>query len=282
MKHRLLSRVSAAVFCAAAVISLSACGSGSSGKLTTKATEPAAPPTVSVTIPEGSCCVQAAAILEESGVCSSESFLAAVNNEENLALIPWELEEKEERPFLLEGYVFPDTYEFYTGRDGQYALERILENTKVKITPVMAERAGELDYSIDEILSIASIIQEEAGHAKDMPYVSSVIHNRLDSPDYPYIQCDVSIRYLEDQVKPFFTEDEYSRICDFYNINSKRKGLPAGPITNPGLDAINAALEPPESDYYFFVTDEEENYYFAETYSEHRENCKKAGIGGDY
>lgn len=282
MKLRLPNRVSAALFCAAAVISLSACGSGSSGEPVTESTAPAAPLTVSVTIPEGSCCVQAAAILEENGVCSSESFLEAVNNEANLALIPWELEEKEERPFLLEGYVFPDTYEFYTGRDGQYALERILENTGVKITPVMAERAGELDYSIDEILSIASIIQEEAGHAKDMPYVSSVIHNRLDSPDYPYIQCDVAIRYLEDQVKPFFSEDEYSRICDFYNINSKRKGLPAGPITNPGLDAINAALEPPESDYYFFVTDDEGNYYFAETYSEHRENCKKAGIGGAY
>ena len=236
--------------------------------------------TVTVTIPEGTSASQIAELLEENGVCSADDFLAAVKDENNLSLIPESIENADERAFLLEGYIFPDTYEFYLNSSGQSALKRFTDNLNTKLKPEYYERAEELGYTMDEIIIIASIIQEEAGNPVNMKDVSSVIHNRLNSYDYPYIQCDVAIAYLERYVKPYFTEEEYEEITWNYNIVSKRKGLPAGAITNPGVAAIEAALYPTDTDYYYFVTDDDSNYYFAETYSQHCVNCRKAGIPG--
>lgn len=278
MKHNHFLRLAC---CAALLLSLTLlCSCGGSVSPTEPVSENTPPLTVTVTVPEGTCCTQIATLLEEKGVCSAADFLTAVNNPENLALIPCTLGEQDARAFLLEGYVFPDTYEFYSNCSGQAALERFLENTRQKLTDTYQARAEELGYTMDEILSIASVIQEEAGNPKDMPMVSSVIHNRLNSYNFPYLQCDVSILYLEDYVKPYFSEEEYSTITYAYNLNTKRKGLPAGPITNPGTDAIEAALYPADSDYYFFVTDSDNNYYYAETWEGHKRNCRLAGIEG--
>lgn len=262
------------------ILSAAACGSEPAAPEITEPVSQSQAITATVTVPEGTSCTQIAQLLEEKGVCSADDFLLAANNPDNLSLLPCSLEETENRAFLLEGYIFPDTYEFYLNCSGQAALERFLDNTKLKIKQSYIERAKELGYTMDEIIIIASIIQEEAGNPKNMNDVSSVIHNRLESRDYPYIQCDVAIRYLEDYIKPYFSQDEYSTICQNYNIVSKRKGLPAGAITNPGTAAIEAALWPADTDYFYFVTDSDGNYYFAETYSEHCKNCRTAGIKG--
>lgn len=236
--------------------------------------------TVTVTVPEGTTCSQIAFLLEEKGVCSAQDFMAAASDPENLPLIPVSIENADERAFLLEGYIFPDTYEFYLNSSGQAALKRFTDNLGSKLKPEYFERAEELGFTMDEIITIASIIQEEAGNPADMNGVSSVIHNRLDSYDYPYIQCDVAIVYLEKYVKPYFSEEEYDELTYNYNIVSKKRGLPAGAITNPGTAAIEAALYPADTDYYYFVTDSDGNYYYAVTYSQHRVNCRKAGIPG--
>ncbi len=237
--------------------------------------------TVTVTIPEGTPCIEIAELLEEKGVCSKQEFLDAVANPENKAKIPGVIENDSERPYLLEGYIFPDTYEFYAGCSGQAALDRFLENADRKINrDDYRERADELGLTMDEVIIIASIIQEEAGNPANMKGVSSVIHNRLNSRDFPRLQCDVAVAYLQKYVKPYYDRETYSVYCDYYNIVTDRKGLPAGAISNPGTDAIEAALYPDDTDYYYFVTDEDENYYYAETWSEHKANCRKAGIPG--
>ncbi len=279
MNHKFSLRFFCCAVLFLCLLLMAACG-GSGDTAEPGASAPSAPLTVTVAVPEGTCSTQIASLLEENGVCAASEFLSAVNNPENLALLPVTLTEQDERAFLLEGYIFPDTYEFYTDCSGQAALERFLENTRVKLTQTYQTRAEELGFTMDEVLSIASIIQEEAGNPVNMPMVSSVIHNRLQSSRYPYLQCDVAIRYLEDYVKPYFSPEQYDTITYAYNINSKRKGLPAGPITNPGTDAIEAALYPADSDYYFFVTDSEENYYYAETWEGHKQNCHTAGIAG--
>lgn len=284
MKKIGLHRITALIFSVCCVLLLlSACNSGSQGgEDITSSPENTAPLTVTVTFTEGSNAVQFAMKLEENGVCSANDFLACVNNAEYLSLLPVSITNAEERAFLLEGYLFPDTYEFYCNTSADTVLRKILDNTTLKINESYKARAAELGYTMDEIISLASIIQEEAGNPDEMPYVSSVIHNRLDSPSYPYIECDVAIKYLENFVKPYFTEEEYDEICWNYNIVRKRKGLPSGAITNPGAAAIEAALYPADTDYFFFVTDAEGNYYYAHTYSKHRENCRLAGIQGNY
>lgn len=239
-------------------------------------TEPTTSNVVRLTFPEGSTVAQIAQILGDSGVCSAEEFMAAANNPASLEGFSFNIPNPEERAFLLEGYVFPDTYEFYRSESAASALKRFLKNTEIKIANI-ENRCNELGYTVDEILTLASIIQEEAGDPAEMGKVSSVIHNRLNSRSFPKLQCDVATFYLRAYVKPYTDAERYNELVELYNTY-ECEGLPAGPITNVGMDAINAALYPEDTDYYYFITDRNGEYIYAETFSQHKENCRKAGL----
>lgn len=243
---------------------------------TTTAPPSTSVPTVRVTFPEGSATVQIAQLLEQNGVCSSQDFLDAANTPPADFPLASQIGNASERPFLLEGYIFPDTYDFYVGESAVSALGRFLANTKQKLTAAVAARAKELGYSVDEILTIASIIQEESGFPEQDPLVSSVLHNRLNSTSFPLLQFNVTFEYIDKYVDPF-VEGGSEKYRGLYNTY-QRKGLPAGPISNPGMSAVNAALYPADTDYYYFVTDKDMNYYYASTYSDHLANCRKAGV----
>ncbi len=238
---------------------------------------PTLPPTVRITFPEGYTVTQTADLLSKNGVCTADEFIAAVNNAGRENEFVSSISNPDERPFLLEGYIFPDTYDFYVGEGAQKALSRFLGNTATKLTDEMYARADELGYTMDEIINIASIIQEESFTTESMKNVSSVLHNRLKSNSFPKLQCDVSIFYLNLYVDPYVSEESKGKFDAFYNTY-ECNGLPAGPITNPGMEAINAALYPADTDYYFFLTDKNQNYYYAETFSQHLENRKIAGV----
>lgn len=279
---RYISRIIAVLLCLAMLIMSASCFGGADEEQPTSGETEATPLTVTVTFPEGLCCTEIADLLEKNSVCSADDFLNEVNNRDYISTLPVNIDNPDERAFLCEGYVFPDTYEFYTGSSGAYAIKRFFENFSTRLSGSYKARAEAMGFTLDEIIIIASIIQEEAGNPAEMNKVSSVIHNRLNSPSFPYIQCDVAVKYLMNILKPRFDEDTYYNYCELYNIVSERKGLPAGPITNPGMDAIEAALSPADTDYYYFVTDTDGNYYYANTYEAHRENCRKAGIQGNY
>lgn len=232
---------------------------------------------VRVTFPEGSAVSQIALLLEENGVCSAAEFMVEANNPLNLEGFSFSVPNPEERSFLLEGYLFPDTYEFYRNESAASAIKRFLKNTDAKLTDDISARCAELGYTVDEILTLASIIQEEAGDPAEMGKVASVLHNRLNSSRFPRLQCDVATFYLRDYVKPHVDETRYEKLVELYNTYNC-EGLPAGPITNSGIDAVNAALWPEDTDYYFFVTDSEGAYLYAETWNEHQENCDIAGL----
>lgn len=236
--------------------------------------------TVKLTFPEGYTALEIAERLEKNNVCSVSDFMKAAQSEELAAKFGFleGMENKEERAFLLEGYIFPDTYEFYKEENAESVISRFLKNAQSKLTDELKAKAEKLGYSMDEIISLASVIQAEAGDAKEMGKVSSVLHNRIESPDYGLLQCDVTIHYVNENilVSPYL-EGNKSRFSEYYNTY-KRKGVPVGAICNPGLDAINAALNPEETDYFYFVTDKDWNYYYASTYEEHLKNCKKCGI----
>ncbi len=239
--------------------------------------------TVRVTFPEGYTAKQIAERLEENGVCSAKDFMELLQGDYYTTLsygfIP-SIKNEEDKAFVLEGYIFPDTYDFYKGESAANALSRFLRNTDARLTEEFSLRAEELGYTMDEIITLASIIQEEAGDSKEMPLVSSVLHNRINSPEYGRLQCDVTINYVNDCItdSPYISGDT-KKYAELYNTY-KCIGLPAGPICNPGLDAIKAALYPADTDYFFFVTDKDWNYYYAETYKEHQQNCKNVGLKG--
>lgn len=278
----------AVIFCLILCFSILCACSGNNNPVeeTTTTTEitTTAIPTVRVTFPEGFTAVQIAEKLEEKGVCSAEAFLALVTDDEYLSTLTYRfvkgIESPSDRPFNLEGYIFPDTYDFYKGESAERALKRFLDNTEKKLTDEYYLRAEELGYTMDEIISLAAIVQEEATTADEMGKVSSVVHNRIVSPGYGKIQCDVTIHYINDYVtdSPYISGDT-EKYKELYNTY-KCVGLPEGAITNPGLDAIEAALYPEDTDYFFFVTDEDWNYYYAETYAEHKKNCAAVGLVG--
>jgi UPF0755 protein len=222
--------------------------------------------TVKVTIPEGYTVTQIVDLLVSKGVCASTDFLydALENYDYSYYPLVKEIDENVNRAFRLEGYLYPDTYEFYRLSKGADVIGKFLRNAENKITKEDREKADSLGLSMNELLTIASLIQKETGDKNLMPNVASVIFNRLNQN--MRLQLDATINYIEKYVKPKLTSD-----VDRYNIyynTYKCLALPAGPICNPGLDAIQAALNPAITEYLFFYSDEEGEYYFTNTFEE--------------
>ena len=132
----------------------------------------------------------------------------------------------------MEGYLFPDTYEFYRDDSPERVIQKLLDNLEKKNNRHAESPCKEFDMTMDEVLTLASIIQAEAGDPAQMKTVSSVLHNRLNSKSHPKLECDVTIFYLEQEVQPYLTEDK-DRFNSFYNTY-KCTGLPEGPICKPG------------------------------------------------
>lgn len=230
-----------------------------------------------VTFPEGYTATQIAKKLEENKICNAKEFLERVQNPSDELLNNLEITNKDERVFTLEGYLFPDTYEFYINESVDSVIGRFTDNYFAKITDADRKRAAELGYTMDEIMTIASIIQAEAGNSENYK-VSSVIHNRLETGTP--IECDVTINYLETYCDPFLENGITDDHRNNYNTY-KCPALPKGPICSPGYDSIKAALYPVETDFLFFVTDQDlTTYYYAATWDEHVANCKTAGVPG--
>lgn len=216
-----------------------------------------------------------ATILEEKGVCSKSDFLYALNE---VAFDTDLLKNCNvgKTYYSLEGYLFPDTYDFYaydSAECAQMVVERMISQTESKITDEMYKRADEMGYTMNEILTMASIIQMEAGQSNsEMANVAAVFYNRLDSDDFGTLGSSPTCYYGES-----FKNDDGR--YDTYNVN----GLPPGPLCSPGIDAINAALYPTEnSEYYYFVTDSEGNFYYHKTMAEQNATIAKLQQGGNW
>lgn len=264
--------LSAAIACAV-LLSLAGCSiSGNKEKETAPEIE-----TVKVMFPEGSTVSQIAELLEQNRVCSASEFMALANDSALAEEYGIKVENPQNRAFLLEGYLYPDTYDFYVGESAKKAIKRFLKNMQSKLDNDFEAKCESVGMSIDEVITLASIIQEEAGNPAEMNKVSSVLHNRLESKSFPKLQCDVTINYLEKSVKPYVSEEKYDELRGLYNTY-KCKGLPEGPITNVGSEALDAALNPVDSDWYFFISDDNGEYHYAETWEEHQENCNNAGL----
>ncbi len=281
-----IKKIFSIILLVTALLVLSACDK-SDNKTTTQSPEFTTTTkslTVKVTFPEGFTVLQIAERLEENEVCEAAQFIDLANDIAYIQSLGYsftdEIKNGEDRAYFLEGYIFPDTYEFYRGESAEKALSRFLDNTEAKLSAEYRQRAEELGYTIDEIITLASIVQEESFTNDSVKNVASVLHNRLKNPSFPKLQCDVTIHYVNDYITSSkYLSGDTSVFAERYNTY-KCEGLPVGAITNPGLAAIEAALYPAETDYHYFVTDSEWNYYYAETYEEHKKNCSAVGLEG--
>lgn len=230
--------------------------------------------TVRIVIPEGFTVTQIAERLEANKVCKKADFLKMVN-EYDFSYYPLvsKIDNVSKRAFKLEGYLFPNTYEFYRYMKPQDAIGILLRGAEANI----GDKYKYSGMSTDDIITLASIIEDEAGKKSEMAKVSFVFHNRLKSG--MKLQADATIFFVEDSIKPNITGDK-NRYNELYNTY-KTKALPVGPIGNPGKNALNAAVNPADTDYFYFVTDKNGKYYYAVTFEEHLANCEKAGVFDD-
>lgn len=246
--------------------------------------------TITLTFPEGYTIDQIAEKLEANKVCTASSFIKtmqSVDFSSEYAFLKNQ-ENKELRFRTLEGYIYPDTYEFYIGENASSVVRRFLDNFEAKWTADYQKQAEELGMTVDEVVTLASIIQAEAANSGQMKDISSVLHNRIDKPGtFPRLECDSTEKYLAETIKVTLTSSttdtqKYIAYRDLYDTySSEFTGLPVGAICNPGGVAISAALYPSDTNYNYFRHDKKGNVYYANTFSEHNQNGYKAAAISD-
>ncbi|MDQ2086916.1 endolytic transglycosylase MltG [Herbivorax sp. ANBcel31] len=229
------------------------------------------PISTNITIPEGKNFTETVDILVSNNLIDKDDFIKTATEEtfdyKFLKDIP-------ERENPLEGYLFPDTYFFDPNSSSRAVIRRFLDNFNVRFTPEFYRRTEELDMTVDEVITLASIIEKETKVPEEKEIVSSVFHNRLksDDPSFDKLQSCATIQYIifekEGKVKETISNED-TKIEHPYNTYL-HEGLPPGPICSPGIDSIIAALYPnEESDYMFFVARGDGSHEFSRTNEEH-------------
>ncbi len=236
--------------------------------------------TVKLTFPEGINALEIANLLQQNGICPAKDAETVFNSsslDENFEMLQ-QITDPSERYYRLEGYLFPDTYEFFKNEDPKQAVTKLIANCNRKLTKQIRQKAEDSGMTVDQMLTLASMIQAEAADKNDMYEVSSVFHNRLESDKQTllHLSSDSTIYYPYRKLSlvPENIRDTYKSRYDTYLI----EGLPPGPICSPGMDAIDAALNPASTHYYYFCHDANGKAYYARTAVGHEINLKKAGL----
>lgn len=253
-----------------------------------------------VLIPEGYSCRQIFALLERKGICTVAELEEYAANGELKSY--WFLENVERGDkYCLEGFLFPDTYDFYEHSSPKAALEKMLNGFQTRFTeelfatlPQLNERLSQMmrnngcteeyiaqnQLDLRQVLTVASLIEKEMATTDEAPVIASVIYNRLtqDEAYERYLNIDAAIFYALGEHKEALTAEDL-QIDSPYNtyVNS---GLVPGPIASPGLACINAALNPQSTDYYYYVLDPATgSHHFSKTYEEHEKFIASLGSG---
>ncbi len=250
---------------------------------------------VKFAIPEGLNLEQIADLLEENCVCEKEAFFNTVATYE----YKWDFykdipKDEEKRVYKLEGYLFPDTYSFYIWEGSVSAINRLLDGFDIRVLRNeeldFKNKASKLGMTMDQIITLASIIEREVPDPDEMKNVASVFYNRMKNPNFEgtggKLQSDATKWYPYATRKAMLDSDKLSQTqkdgwsspnYDTFTFS----GLPAGPICCPSLNAITAALNPNDTNYYFFFTKEDADgtihYYYAHSYAEHENNVRTYG-----
>ncbi|MBR5570592.1 MAG: endolytic transglycosylase MltG [Oscillospiraceae bacterium] len=256
---------------------------------------------VTVMIPEGYTCAQVFALLEEKGVCEAKELekYAAEGELEDY----WFLEGVTRGDkYCLEGYLFPDTYEFYQKEDAGRVINKLLATFDYRFSDLMKEDFKEMqdryakmmasngygsDYitqhplTIHQLVTLASIVEKESGEAAESFDIASVFYNRLSNQKtYPYLDADATVHYA---IGDYYGEikvltQAHLNTNSPYNTRGVQKGLPPGPIANPGIYSLYAVLDPNETNYYYYVLDPSvATHRFATTYNEFLQIKKELG-----
>lgn len=220
--------------------------------------------TVKVTIPEGYELRQIIALLEEKGIGTAAKYTQTILNDN---FDYWFLKDIAKSDVCLEGYLFPATYYFSKDAKEYDVLNEMLKKFNGVFTEEMKQKANTLNMSVNQIITLASIVEREAGNDSERDIVASVFYNRLNSKTYPYLESCATVQYILKERKSVLSIAD-TKINSPYNTYVN-PGLPPHPIASPGLESIKATLNPANSDYLFFVLGKDGKHVFSKTYEEH-------------
>ncbi len=219
-----------------------------------------------ITVPEGSDLYDIAKLLENNHICSAEDFLKYALSEETAKKYGLKVSS-------MEGFLFPDTY-FFSKNTHPLRVIDVMHRNFLKKTERLRGKLPEVGLTLEEWVTIASMIEKETARPEERPLVSAVIHNRLKKG--MKLQIDPTVIYALKRknqwdgrltLKHLKMEDPYNTYAYF--------GLPPSPICNPGIDSLEAALEPAEVDYLYFVADGSGGHYFSRTLQEHNRRVRE-------
>ncbi len=220
---------------------------------------------VSFTIPEGYNIFQIADLLAQKRFVDRERFIRLTKDKEFISKLGIDAP-------TLEGYLFPETYCLFKGAKEEEIIEMMVSQLRKVIMPEDIEQAKALGFSFHQMLTLASLIEKEARLPEERHLVSAVFHNRL-KENIP-LESDPTVIYA---LLPEFNGDLTKKdleVDSFYNTYRNR-GLPIGPIANPGLSAIKSALYPARVDYLYFVSMNNGSHKFSSTLKEHNQSVFK-------
>ena len=235
--------------------------------------------TVTITFTEGMNLLDVANLLEKNKVCKADDFLFEFNKDQGFDFEK-NLGVSKDAFYKMEGYFFPETYNFYVNDTAYNVTKLVRTQFQSTMNADLMRQVKESKFSLNQIITLASIVQMEAGSEAEMPKVASVFVNRMnDQTTYPNLQSDTTTKYIDNVIKKKAIDqssvDFYTSVYDTYTC----RGLPASPICNPGLAAIKAVLNPAKTDYYYFCNNlTTGETFFARTLEEHNANLKKAGL----
>ena len=211
-----------------------------------------------ITIPEGYTTDEIINLMVANGIGTREGYEDVIQNYD---FDYWFIDELEasgrtaNRLYRLDGYLFPDTYEFYKNSSEATVIGKLLKRFSQIFTREYRDQCAALGYSVDQMITLASMIEKEAASPSEFFWVSSVFHNRLNNPwSFPKLESDATVLYIiahdkGERPKTVTPEDlQYQTLYNTYMY----EGLPPGPIANPSASALLAALSPVSSDYYYF------------------------------
>ena len=247
--------------------------------------------TITVTIPEGLNVQQIAQIMEDNSVCDAENFLKSAQEVKFTQKFMSKVDTKnKKRTYKVEGFLFPDTYNFYLNEGSVNAINRLLNEYERHWTADYETQAKKIGMSMDEVITLASVVEREASKSDQRMIIASVFYNRLYGRNKDGInhrlQSDATRWYPYATKKELLASDKLTQeekddwinnnkgVCDTYRV----KGLPPSPICNPSIDSIEAVLYHDKTNYYYFCSDAKGNFYAAATLGEHSRNLKKAGL----
>lgn len=230
--------------------------------------------TFTFTIPEGLAIPQIADFLAKGGIVDKDAFLKEVNEGEFDFDFVRDIPDNDERKYRLEGYLFPETYEMKKGATEHDIIARMLRQFDLVVTKSWRDELASREMTIDEAVTLASIVEREAVIAEERPMIAGVFYNRIE--DGWLLQSCATVQYVLGKQRDVITFEDLE-VQDPYNTYL-HEGLPPGAISNPGRASLEAVVFPDANDYYFFVTkkDGSGSHHFSKTYAEHLKNDAKS------